>query len=175
MIPTTGSMSSNHTHVVTIDRTRQCGQYPWIRCTLWMFLVLGSTVLLHKQLQQTPLNPWEHALLLGFMLSIGTCLSVWETAHWRRRCVVARTARAIHTQGCWHTRTVVVCADATFATSLTNALWAQMGRLPHRRGTTVIICRTPAELRPLLTMRRSRRTVIVTTGSTWSATRGGQL
>jgi len=41
-----------------------------------MFLVLGSTVLLHEQLQQTPLNAWERALLLSFMLTIGTCLSV---------------------------------------------------------------------------------------------------
>lgn len=174
MIPTIDSMSSNRMHVVAIDRARQCGSYPWTRCTLWMLLVLGSSMLLHEHLQQTQLNRWEHTLLLGFMLSIGTCLSVWETAHWRRRCVVARTARAVHTRGCWHTCTVVVCADATFATSLTNALWAQMRRLPHRRGTTVLICRTPAELRPLLTMRRSRRTVIVTMDSVWSAARGGQ-
>lgn len=138
---------------------------------MWMLILLGGTVVLHEQLRRAQLGHWEHALVLGLMLYLGTHFSVWETVQWQRRRFLERTARAVHARVCWHTCTVVVCADPVLATPFTHALWACIRRQRSGRGITVLVCHTPGELRPLLTMHPSRRVVVVTTGPTWSATR----
>jgi hypothetical protein len=166
-------MSSDHAHVVTIDRAHQRTRRPWTRWTMWMMILGGSVLLLNAYLHRVRLDDNARVVVLGFLLSVGTHVIASDTAHWQRRCFVERMAQAIHARRCWHTCTVVVCADPTVATPFTNALWARIQRQRNRHAMTVLVCHTPAELRPLLTIRPRSRVVVVTTGSTWIATTGG--
>lgn len=174
MIPTIITLSSERPIVVAADYDQHRVRYPWMRFVLWLLIISATVALATSAMPVVPLHDWVCSALAGLLATGGACVVAWDIQCWQRRCLVAQTVRTIRRRRCVR-RTIVVCPDPALIGPLARAMFALVGQRTHSAHQTVLVCRTAAELNPLLHIRPCRRVIVITTHVAWSSIQGGKL